>query len=215
MTFSVSEAAESWLADAYERILTDNSHLYQIRYYDVFHHGYTRLYKDDRIPTGRTGTSMVKILIEKIQQDAIANQSLFLRMKTTEIMTDDYDDNSIGDYEDDDLEQEELEHDGGFVVVNETKDPFSDGEFEIIETSRENIPEEHKEYTNFVNIQNLPKWELPKNVVEHNMLEKAKIIAWKQIGIPSVVDKPLKLLVRKGIPGTMRRRVWMILTGVR
>jgi hypothetical protein len=123
MTFSVSEAAESWVADAYPRILTGNAHLYQIRYYDIYHHGYTRLYKDDHIPTGRTGNSMVKILIEKIQQEAITNQALYLRMKVSQSLDDNYEDDSIGEYEDDDVEQEELA-DEDFVLVDEKQTEY-------------------------------------------------------------------------------------------
>ncbi|KAL0480537.1 UBP11, partial [Acrasis kona] len=82
MTFSVSEAADSWLKDAYERVLSNNPFVYQIRYYDIFHHGYTRLYQDDHIPTGRTGNSMVKILMEKIQQEAIVQQDQFIKLQS-------------------------------------------------------------------------------------------------------------------------------------
>lgn len=78
---------------------------------------------------GRTGNSMVKILLEKVQQEAIVQQEQFLKMKSPiSSIDDEYDDDQdVAEYEDDDREQDELVcTDDSFVVLDDrdTKNYF-------------------------------------------------------------------------------------------
>jgi len=237
MTFSVITAAENWLSGAYEKMVNNQDSNktvgLTIRYYDIYHHGYTRLNKGDRIAVARTGKTMVKLLLEKILPEAVSQQDKLLvaitssKEEDTEIFEDSDDEgDEFGETDIDSIPENSFEvlekppkEDEFYLVGDEDINSYEnvgDGDFEILNHANHY---KSKEYSRFVDVAKIPQLKsLNREQIERfSDAEKIRIYAWKKIlQVPQShkeVNSTIKKLIRKGIPEFRRKVFWMGITG--
>ncbi|KAF0972355.1 hypothetical protein FDP41_009258 [Naegleria fowleri] len=206
MTFSSIGGAETWLETAFTRV---NRNVI-IRYHDVLHHGYTRLYKGERIPPGRTGKSMVKLLIENILPAAIENQDSILTKKLPTENEDGFIDEEHEDafnfFEGGAGEEKgpyiDLKNENALVVGKEDKD-------EHVFVNKEELQCLH--ISRFADVNKIPVHLL------YNENQRQNEGPWKDVTkFPlsmSEVSKSTKSWIRSGIPQSKRCLLWMGITG--
>jgi hypothetical protein len=239
MTFSVVTAAETWLNGAYDKMLNSQDSNktvgLTIRYYDIFHHGYTRLNKDDKIAVGRTGKTMVKLLLEKILPEAVSQQEKLLQAvhsskdEDVEIFEDSDEEEDFIDEVEEPVEDnayefvDNVQQDDEFYVVG--NDDFKDYNtedddgFEII---NDDALAKYREYSRFVDLSKVPRVGTVVNLTqdqaaEYTRAEKERRVAWRKVTIipqsHKEVNSATKKLIRKGIPELRRKALWMGITG--
>ena len=202
MTFSSIGGAETWLETAFLRLNRNVT----IRYYDVFHNGYTRLYKGEKIPPGRTGKSMVKLLIENILPSAIEKQDSILNSveskKETGGFIDD-DDSAVGSG----FNWDELDEKGPYIDLDDERKDNSD-DFVFIEKT-DGLEDLH--LSRYVDIQKIP---IDSLLTDDKRQREG---AWKDVQkFPlshSEVSKSTKGLIRSGIPQSKRCLLWTGISG--
>ena len=209
MTFSSIGGAETWLETAFTKL---NKNVI-IRYYDVFHNGYTRLHKGEKIPPGRTGKSMVKLLIENIVPSAIEKQDTIATMSK---QGKDHEHDGFIDEEIDDGSSFEWSGDAGkgtyvdlvkdenyYLVGREEADTF------VMVDKSEGLAELH--LSRFADVEKVPT----ELLLSEDKRQREG--AWKDVDkFPlshSEVSKKTKALIRSGIPQSKRALLWMGISG--
>ncbi|KAL9656356.1 hypothetical protein ABK040_005122 [Willaertia magna] len=218
MTFSSIGGAETWLESAFTKV---NRNVI-IRYHDIFHNGYTRIYKNEKIPSGRTGKSMVKLLIENILPSAIENQEKLLEMKQDVI----HEMEGFIEEEDEGIETppidwEQINEKGTFVDLQKDESFYLVGKDDFEESNEEDefIMVEQGDSLN-IEMLHLSRF-ADKSKVPVTLLisedYRQRGGAWKEVtSFPlnhAEVSKKTKRLIRNGIPQSKRCLLWMGITG--
>lgn len=133
VTFSDCKQAESWVSSMYsnpQMSIDDLTCPIAIRYFDIYHHGYTRLYKGQIVPVERTGKTIVRLMIEKRKSEHdVAEQLKQLHVASSTTTTtqnlsgldfyDFIDDENEDEGKEDDFEIVEANDDDEFVIVDD------------------------------------------------------------------------------------------------
>lgn len=232
MAFSDCQAAEDWVASVYqsEQMMPekDEDAAASVRYFDLQHNGYTRIYKNQRVPLERTGRTMVKIMLEKRQSQKLLEQlrnqyeelkrvRVGLAKSTTMVFEEriedfynHYDDDEdeiaeLGSDDEEEEEEEELDSDfgAGYLLTSDQ-----------MEQQRNALL--HSGYSSFVDFAKLPSSLM--STPEAFYRERRLVMQWKNVAMPKRhvdVTKTLKRLIRLGVPETLRRDYWLGVTAAR